>query len=214
MRTPPPVSALLEQDRLWQWACAGLTGLAGVCLGVWLVLHGSTFLDQPLCTVSPASTARVCGLWPWALPALLGSAAAVAAWRHAAAEALVLAWTGSRWQVRSLEPGLSSEGALLDRHPLSSSGRLPAPAVSCVPALMIDLGHWMLLRLQVPGLAAGKAPRPMWRAVSATRMDPWSWHGLRIALHCARSETAVDAQGGPIVAAGARRKPADLGSER
>lgn len=213
MRTPPPVSALLEQDRLWQGACAALSGLAGVCLGVWLALHGAALFDPPSCTRLSASLAEDCALWTWVLPVLLGVVAGEAAWRPAGAQALVLGWTGNQWQAQLLEGTLSAGGAVPACNPLSISERVPASTVACEPALMIDLGHWMLLRLKFPSLAPGQAVRASWHALSASRMDPWSWHGLRIALHCARSTTAADAPGSAAVAAGARRRPGDPGSE-
>lgn len=231
MRTPPPVSALLEQDRLWQWACAGLSGLAGVCLGVWLTQHSSTWFDQPLCRLLLASFASVCALWPWVLPVLLGGAAGVAAWRYAGVERLVMRWTGSEWQAWVPEDASSTGGAPPDHaqlavgqplwqtgvsHPGASrmvNGFPDSSALTCEPALMIDLGQWMLLHLRFPDQNPRRPSRSSWHAVSASQMDPWSWHGLRVALHCARSLHAVGVQARPAVATGARRKPGDLSSK-
>ena len=213
MRTPPPVSALLEQDRHWQWVCAGLSGLAGVCLGVWLVLHGAALFDPPSCTQFQASSAGDCMRWPWMSAVLLGVLAGAVAWRRAGAQALLLTWTGSQWQARSVEGALNSEGARPDGHTLSISAYGPTSALSCDPALMIDLGHWMLLRLNFPSQTRYGAMRPSWRAVSASGMDPWSWHGLRIALHCARPTTTADVPGTPVAAGGARRRPGGPASE-
>jgi hypothetical protein len=76
------------------------------------------------------------------------------------ADSALVAWDGQAWQVDGL------------------GGRL---------AVMIDLGPWLLLRLQPP-----TAGRPVWVAVAAVA-PTGAWHALRAALYCRVSAAAQQA---------------------
>ena len=115
-------------------------------------------------------------------------------------EPLELPWTGQTGQARPVKNGTRPEHAtsvqdanvaILMQTDCSEPGAL-ALWRGCEPTLMIDLGSWMLLRLRFQSDGSIRTSGLSWRAVSAAQMDPWSWHGLRVALHCARPSAAGD----------------------
>ena len=199
MRTPPPVSVRLGPEPAWQAVCAGLSGLAAVCLTLWVALHAASWLGHALWTDGSWWPLDLLVLSYWVPPVLLGIAAGWVGRRYAKVEPLQLAWTGQAWQARTVGDDASAHAAA-DQ---AANGEASAPAdridpegfgpwMLCEPALMIDLGGWMLLRVRFPSDGSIQASGLSWRAVSASQMDPWSWHGLRVALHCARSSAAGD----------------------
>jgi hypothetical protein len=195
MRTPPPVHIRLGRDPLWQAVSTALTGLAGVCLGWWMVLHAAPLLGYTPWSGSLWGLSDLPVVWFTLVPLALGLAASWAGWRWARVESLQLAWTGQIWQARRVCDGISAADPAFHQVGylgVSAPSRgIEAPAGApwraCEPALMIDLGAWMLLRLRWPDDGSPHRKGEVWRAVSASQVDPWSWHGLRVALHCARS---------------------------
>ena len=195
MRTPPPVSVRLGPEPAWEAVCACLSGLTGACLGLWLAHHALSLLPQAVRSSSSASLAEILVLSSWLAPLLLGIATAWVGWRYAKVDPLQLAWTGLTWQARPVSDCASADDAASDQASIQDasapvgcieSGVL-GPWQTCEPTLMIDLGGWMLLRLRLPGHGWLQASGMSWRAVSASQLGPWSWHGLRVALHCART---------------------------
>jgi hypothetical protein len=77
----------------------------------------------------------------------------------------------------------------------SVPGPHPRPG-RCAPVVAMDLGHWMLLRLDpalpaaesVPSGWAHRIMRRRWVALSR-RSAAAHWHGLRVALYCSESGT-------------------------
>ena len=96
--------------------------------------------------------------WPALLVVL---PAAALAWRLARTESVTLAWDGQRWSADGRPGGLE---------------------------LMIDLGPWMLLRLQPDE----PARRAIWIPVSVADAGA-AWHALRAAVYsrAAKSTAAV-----------------------
>ena len=101
--------------------------------------------------------AAVCAAWAlghfgrttaWAVAP--GLAVAVAAWRGCRGRDVVLTWDGRAWTADGMP------------------GRVE---------VMMDLGHWLLLRMRLDG---GTARR--WIAISASEAGP-ALHGLRAAVH-------------------------------
>jgi len=195
MRTPPPVHIRLGRDLSWQAVSTALAGLAGACLGWWMVLHAAPLFGYTLWSGSLWALSDLPVGWFSLVPLSLGLAAGWAGWRWARAEPLQLAWTGHVWQARPVCDGISGADPAVDQVEYISGSELMhgieappgAPWRACEPALMIDLGAWMLLRLRWPGDGSTQRQGEVWLAVAASQVDPWSWHGLRVALHCARS---------------------------
>ncbi len=147
-----------------------------------LVLLGMT---AGLCTATWAWWAWMedfIGLGTLALGA--GLASGLLTWQawHQACQAHRLRWTGESWWL----------------------GRLPVAApddlTAVHPLVAIDLGGWMLLRLQAccpDGGSARLVPRRVaWLALSESRHRT-GWHGLRCALHGAGDPVnAVEAAAG------------------
>ena len=200
MRTPPPVSVRLGPEPAWQTVCAGLSGLAAACLTLWVALHAASWIGHALWTDGSWWPLDLLVLSFWAPPVLLGIAAGWVGRRYATVEPLQLAWTGQAWQARAVMEGTSPSHSIsgqAENDAASVPTDCNAPGVlalwrGCEPTLMIDLGSWILLRLRVPSDGSLRTLSLSWRAVSASQMDPWSWHGLRVALHCARSSAAGD----------------------
>jgi hypothetical protein len=198
MRTPPPVHIPLGRDLFWEAACAALPVLAGFCLVWWIVLHAAPLVGYTPWSGSLWRPSDLTVGWFALVPMLLGWAAGWAGWRWARVEPLQLAWTGQVWQARPVCDGISGTDPAF--HQVGCLGvsapnrgieaQAGAPWGACEPALMIDLDAWMLLRLRWPYDGSPKRKGEVWRAVSASQVDPWSWHGLRVALHCARLSAA------------------------
>lgn len=195
MRTPPPVHIRLGCDPLWQAGSAALSALAGACLGWWMVLHAAPVFGYTSLSSSLWGRSDLSVVWFALVLLSLGWAAGGAGWRWARVEPLQLVWTGQVWQARLVRDDIGgADPAVHQVVCLSASApsygvEAPtgAPWRACEPALMIDLGAWMLLRLRWPGDGSPPRSGAVWRAVSASQVDPWSWHGFRVALHCARS---------------------------
>jgi hypothetical protein len=104
--------------------------------------------------------------WGWVVPVCVAVCAGLwvdRCWRPAPIE---LGWDGAAWQCRLA----SSDDRLLRACPVR-------------PAVQLDLGPWMLLRLH--RLAAEcRTGCPRWVAVSR-RGAGTAWTGLRVALYCA-----------------------------
>jgi len=134
-------------------------------------------------------------VWFTLVPLSLGLAAGRAGWRSAKVEPMQLTWTGQVWQARPVSDEFSDAGPAVGQVGCLSGSELMhgiespvcAPWRACEPALMIDLGAWILLRLRWPDYGSPQRTGEVWLSVPASQVDPWSWHGLRVALHCARS---------------------------
>ena len=200
MRTPPPVSVRLGTQPAWESVCAGLSGLSAACLALWVAMHAASWIGYALWTDGSWWPLDLLVLSFWVPPVLLGITAGWVGRRYAKVEPLQLAWTGQTWQARPVMDGISpnhatsvqaANGATRMQTDCSEPGAL-ALWRGCEPTLMIDLGGWILLRLRFQSDGSIRTSGLSWRAVSASQMDPWSWHGLRVALHCARSSAAGD----------------------
>ena len=200
MRTPPPVSVRLGPEPTWEAVCAGLSGLAAACLALWVALHAASWLGQARLTDGPWWPLDLSAVSHGVSPVLLGIAGAWVGRRYAKVRPLQLAWTGQAWQARKVCDDALAHAAAADQ---AAKGEAPAPAerfgpegfgpwMLCEPTLMIDLGSWILMRVRVSSDGSLRTSGLSWRAVSASQMDPWSWHGLRVALHCARASAAGD----------------------
>lgn len=195
MRTPPPVHIRLGRDLIWQAASAALSGLSGACLGWWIVLHTAPLLGYIPWSGGLWRLPDLPVVWFSLVPLSLGWASGWTGWRWVRVEPLQLAWTGQAWQARPVRDGIGGADPAVDqvgaltRSELIRGIEAPpgTPWRACEPVLMIDLGAWMLLRLRWQGHGSHQHSAVVWRAVSASQVDPWSWHGLRVALHCARS---------------------------
>ncbi len=160
-RRPPPAAVELGSEPLWRAGSALVSALSAAAAAVWLCQRWMA-ADTP-------------DLWGWillsGLPALL---AGWWGWRMATVPASRLTWDGREWRLR---PRMSRPG----RTAASAEYPLPSGCV-CSPQVMIDLGGWMLLRLDNPSSAFGDKAVPRWVAVSE-HLAGASWHGLRVALH-------------------------------
>ncbi|MEI6025757.1 MAG: hypothetical protein WCT47_03575 [Betaproteobacteria bacterium] len=160
VRTPPPAAVDLGPEPIWRAFAAVLWTLAVGTVASWLVQRLGI-------GGAPSAWAAVLGL---ALAASFG------VWRRGAALVLRLEWTGREWRLR---PWLQAPPDALPAQSAHCAALLGA-ARPCAPMVMIDLGSWMLLRLDPQRGAAS----PDWVAVSQ-RLVGSSWHGLRVALYCA-----------------------------
>ena len=120
--------------------------------------------------------AQLAGSEPGPMLAALTCAAAagVAAVRSPAEAPAWLAWDGAAW---SMQPQAQGGEALAGQ-----------------PGLMLDLGHWMLVRFVVDPAVAGAAPVVRWLPLSRRDAGP-AWPALRVALHHHRP--AAHPPGGP-----------------
>jgi hypothetical protein len=114
----------------------------------------------------------------WAAVLGLALAASFGVWRRGAALVLRLEWTGREWRLR---PWLQAPPDALPAQSAHCAALLGA-ARPCAPMVMIDLGSWMLLRLEAADKADRWWPSFQWLAVSQRLVGP-SWHGLRVALY-------------------------------
>ena len=116
-----------------------------------------------------AAGAWVTGLWGAGgaaaalAAAVAGSLVAVLAWRTVDRSPVDLDWDGAGWRSRG---------------------------VAVRPAVVADLGDWMLVRLDAPG-----AGRPRWIGLSRPA-GAAAWHAVRCALHAAPAAPA-DGAGAP-----------------
>ena len=193
-RTPPPVAVDLGPEPFWRAFSALLCALATAVLALWQC-------QQWGMTQHPVA---------WAVALALVTLSACMGWRGTSKAACRLEWTGREWRCRrrlqsrgpgGLQASESSAGAVGtgDVEPgdfgvgdtgvgdtgvgdLSAAGLVVEQV--CTPAVMIDLGVWMLLRLEATDKADGWRPSFQWVAVSQRLVGP-SWHGLRVALYCA-----------------------------
>ncbi len=106
------------------------------------------------------------------IPASIGAAlflfaltawAARQSWRLRTPDCLSIQWSGAEW-------------TLIDRSCRASTGDL---------AVVIDLGHWMLLRFDHPPNTRPALRRRIWIPVSEPLVRQ-HWHALRCAVHGAR----------------------------
>ena len=164
----------LRPEPFWRAFAALLYALAAAVAALW---QGQQWglLQQPAA---------------WAAALALVALAACMGWCGSTQAACRLEWTGREWRCRrrlqsrgpgGLQASESSAGTV-------GTGDLDAAGLgaeqSCVPAVMIDLGAWMLLRLEAMDKADTSRPSFQWVAVSQRLVGP-SWHGLRVALYCA-----------------------------
>lgn len=145
----------LSAEPVWCAAQILLAVMAAVCLGVWVLVLAGVWGRDPFLA--------------WGVAAGVALVAGLTARRATTCEPVDLSWTGQTWQ---MTPAISSLQALTSPQ-------------ACQPAVMIDLGNWMLLRLHTPGRTGGR----VWRAVSQRLLGP-QWHGLRVALYGAHERKA------------------------
>lgn len=157
-------------------------GLQTLALG--LAVSVSAFWAAALAEVGPrwAGAAAASGLLPAGLAVLLGRS------RSRRRGPLRLVFDGQAWTCA--RPGRSP-----DRE-------------HCAPVVALDLGGWMLLRIDPAGAAdapaqagpagwAGLRARRCWVALSR-RSAAAHWHALRVALYCADTgQSGRPAQGRP-----------------
>ncbi len=160
-RRPPPAAVELDSEPLWRAGSALVSALSAGAAAVWLCQRWMVS-DTP----NP---------WGWillsGLPALL---AGWWGWRLATVPAWRLTWDGREWRLR---PGMSWPGRTA-----TPSALPPSAEHVCHPQVMIDLGGWMLLRLDSASPALRDRASPRWVALSQNLAGA-SWHGLRVALH-------------------------------
>jgi len=154
MRTAPAVSATLDTQGFECVVISGVHALAASALTAWAGLHAG---------------------WAGSLPAWLaglvwvGAAALFGAWlarRALPADGAHLTWDGASWALTTRP----SRGGT----PAGTTGPgVRAPVRQVVVTL--DLGAWMLLRLQT------QVGATRWQVVRAASAGP-AWHGLRLAL--------------------------------
>jgi hypothetical protein len=108
--------------------------------------------------------------------AAVALAAAAASLRASRRSAVVMAWDGRQWTVAEQLPA-ASPGAQQQGPPVRMS-------------VHVDLGGWLLVRLDTEGIPA----RRQWLPLQRTGLEP-QWHALRCALY-SRAPLAA-----PVVAA-------------
>ncbi len=170
MRTAPAVSAALDTQGFECVVISGVHALAATALAAWMGLQAG---------VGPSWPACLAGL------AWIGAATASGAWlarRALPADGAHLIWDGASW-------------ALITRPSSGATPTSPTGPVLRVPirqvGVALDLGAWMLLRLQT------EVGPTRWQVVRAVCVGP-AWHGLRLALLT---------QAGPAVPQPARPAP-------
>ena len=174
MQAPPPVIADLRVEPFWRTLSPGLWAMAAASAGLWVAQWGGLMVTEIA--------------WVWAL--ILAVCVGIFVWCRGFTPPVRLAWTGLEWQLlvqptavpaagqSSADP--AAKGPLVSAHP--SLGHLSAVESwsPCSPRVMIDLGPWMLLRLDGPH---GRRLHS-WVAVSEEQLGE-VWRGLRVALYCA-----------------------------
>ena len=157
MRAPPAFDLTLRDAPGWRVAQTMLWVLAGAGLGAWLAAALESWLESGLAGLlggghagpSRAAVAQA------AVCVSLAALAGAVGWRLGRSESLQVRWSGRRWELH--EPAHWRPAAL---------------------RLMLDLGGWMLLRVQPDG------GRPRWVGASDADIGP-AGHLLRAALYCA-----------------------------
>jgi hypothetical protein len=188
-RTPPPVAVDLGPEPFWRAFSALLCALATAVLALWQC-------QQWGMTQHPVA---------WAVALALVTLLACMGWRGSSTALCRLEWTGREWccrrRLQSRGPGRPepSESGVADVGTGdveagdigvgdTGVGHLAAAGLVVeqvwTPIVMIDLGAWMLLRLEATDKADTWRPSFQWVAVSQRLVGP-SWHGLRVALYCA-----------------------------
>jgi hypothetical protein len=135
-----------------------------VCAGgrPWRALHALPVGAAAAALVAWALAALELPTWP---AIVVGALAAAAVWRFMPQSLHRLEWDGQRW------------------HADGTPGRL---------AVMLDLGSWLLLRLQ-PDADPTAVPRPsgtLWLPVAASEAGGGAWHLLRAAAFASTSTPA------------------------
>lgn len=129
MRAPPPVSALLPDDPAWRALRAFVPALSSLTVMVWLVAWAE------------GGTVFVLGAF------VLAAALAVVIDRRGRLPPLELGWDGTQWWCRTLRLPADAPTVPAAVPPFSweALGRVSAWRVQ--PRVRIDLGPWMLLRI-------------------------------------------------------------------
>lgn len=172
-RTPPPVAVDLGPEPFWRAFTALLWALAAAVV-LWQCQRWGL-------TQHPVA---------WAAALALITLSACSGWLGSYTAACRLEWTGREWrrrlQLQTRGPGgfqaTESRAGGIESSDLAAAG--PVVDQACEPAVMIDLGIWMLLRLDASDKAGRWRPSLEWAAVSQRLVGP-SWHALRVALYCA-----------------------------
>ena len=175
MHTAPAVVAALDDQRPERVLISSVHVLAAVVVVVWAGLHTRSDMSMPSGMAGLAFTA---------------AAAAFGAWqarRALPADGMSLVWDGASW---ALTTRASRGGALSGL--TGAVVRVPITQVE----IALDLGVWLLLRLQA------EAGGPRWQVVRASCAGP-AWHGLRLALLTQAGPAAPR----PVAAAPDRRNP-------
>jgi hypothetical protein len=158
MRAPPAFEVTLRDAPGWRAAQAVLWALAGAGLGAWLGAALDGQFDHGLAGLfggEPAGAQALAEVARAAASLTLALLAGVIGWRLARPVQARLRWSGRRWEIGTLEAWQ------------------PAGLQS-----MLDLGSWLLLRVQPQG------GRARWIGVSDASIGS-SAHLLRAALYCA-----------------------------
>ena len=167
MRAAPAVRALLHGGGAERMLISGLYAISGAALAGWALAGWA---------LANTDQTRQGAAWAIVLLATV-AAGALGAWQARAAlpaDGAYLGWDGQGWT--------------LGRHPAADGKAAPAETPLLAVVVAIDLGAWLLLRLQP---AAG--PR-RWQAARAGQSGA-DWHGLRLALqaHAGRRTAAIAA---------------------
>lgn len=164
MQTPPAVQIDTQANAAWRRCMLLLAGLGTLSSLSWSV---SAWTDH-----DPALMGVGLGL------CILSLALSIGSWRDAA-QIHRLCWNGQTWLIEPLPSSCASTAA---------ARQIKQPQV------MIDLGHWLLLRLTDTS-SMHHHLRPQWSSatwIALTESDHRpAWHALRCALY------ATNAQGTP-----------------
>lgn len=197
MHGPAPLTVVLADEPGWRVVQATFLVVATVVAGLGLgasALEFSTHLTAHRGGGAGSSTGR--GGWPEAVLVVVLAVGALVVlaggwWRAVRLlrpePSWILVWDGRRW----------SCSVVAGRDVDAPSGALASPAGDAPPAwalepvslrISLDLGTWMLLRLERladDGPASHRMPRVRWRALSRRRA-PVAWTPLRAVLWAAQ----------------------------